>query len=115
MALIVAEREAIAEQLWLRDEHGLAVSMLDVDDATYRKVMEFASKPFIAGPLTMRLSIDDLLVAGAIRVLTGKSSKPRRRQPLPEQHAEGLWAQVGRERDGRDPDNPVSGLKPLLP
>lgn len=115
MSRIVAERETIAEQLWLRDEQELAVAMLDVDDATYRLVMDFAGKPFVAGPLTMRLTIDDLLVAGAIRVLTGKSRKPRRRQPLPEERAEGLWAQVGRDRDTRDPDNPAAGLSPFLP
>lgn len=111
--MLMAPRETIAEQLWLRDEGELAVGMLDADEETHRRVMEVAASPRTGGLFTSR--VDALLTLAAIQVLTGEKRKPRRRRPRPEADLEAFWQQVGPDRDRRDPDDPLAGLSGFLP
>lgn len=101
MAVLLA-REGFAEQLWRYGEAELAVRMLDTDDATYRRVMEVASSPTaLRGDERRGVMLAEMSALGAIEVLTGEPRRPQRRRRLPESSVEGLWAQVGRERDRR--------------
>ncbi len=111
--MLLATREDIAEQLWLRDEPDLAVAMLDADESTHRQVMEVAARPSTGGLFTSR--IDALLTLAAIQVLTGEKRKPRRRRPRPDSDLVAFWERVGTERDIRDPDDPLSELTGFLP
>ncbi|MCZ2849323.1 hypothetical protein [Modestobacter sp. VKM Ac-2978] len=110
--MIVATREDIAEQLWLRDEQELAVAMLDCDAATHRRVME-RSTAWRWSSLRHD-TIDELLVAGAVEVLDGKRNKPRRWQPRSEDTLAAFWDLVGPERDRRTPDDPAGQVLGLL-
>lgn len=97
--MILASREDIAEQLWLRDEPDLAETMLGTDDTTHRRVMEVAAKPLTG--YFIHSEVDELLVAAAVRVLTGSRRRPRSWKPLPEKRVEDFWMLVGPNRDGR--------------
>lgn len=110
--MIVAHREDIAEQLWLRGEEALAKAVLDVDAETLARIFDVAGRPFTGG---FRTSVDDLLVAAAIQVLAGKRRRPAVRKPLPDRECGGLWAVVGVDRDRREPGRLPPGLKDLFP
>jgi hypothetical protein len=109
--VIAASREDIAEQLWLRDEPELARAMLDADAVTHRRVMEVAAKP-MTGLFHNR--VDELLVAAAVKVLTGTRRKPRRWRPASEDLLPQFWQEVGPERDRRDQQDPLADVMRLL-
>jgi hypothetical protein len=110
--VIVASREDIAEQLWLRDEPDVARAMLDVDDATHRRVMQLAAEPTTGSFLHSR--VDELLVAAAVEVLTGERRKPRRWRARSEDRLSEFWQDVGPERDNRDQQDPLAQFMRLL-
>lgn len=98
--MIVASREDIAKQLWLRGETDLARAMLDADEAVHRRIMELAARPDSGSPGHDR--VDDLLVAAAVEVLSGgERREPVRWRPQPEESLHDFWQQVGSERDQR--------------
>ncbi len=105
--MIVSPREEIAEDLWCYGEPELAVAMLDVDQATHHRIMELAASPKNGG-LFRSSRIDALLAAAAVDVLTnGQRRKPKRRKRLRESEIQAFWSHVGRDRDTRDPEDPV--------
>lgn len=106
--MILAAREFIAEQLWLRDEPDLARAMLDADDATHRRILELAAEPGTGSWLHSR--VDELLVTAAIEVLSGERRRPRRWRARPEEHLDRFWQEVGPERDRRDDDDPLDDV-----
>jgi hypothetical protein len=108
--VIIATREDIAEQLWLRDEQDLAVAMLDVDAATHRRVMERAARPTTA---LFHSEVDQLLVAAAVRILGGRR-RPASWDPRPENDLADFWQLVGAERDRRNHDDPGADVLDLL-
>jgi hypothetical protein len=110
--VIVASREDIAEQLWLRDEADLARAMLDTDDETHRRVMQVAAKPMTGFPFHSQ--VDELLAAAAVKVLTGTRRKPRSWRPAPEDKLPQFWREVGPERDQRAQRDPVADVMRLL-
>jgi hypothetical protein len=110
--VIVASREDIAEQLWLRDEPDLARAMLDTDDVTHRRIMQVAAKPMTGFPFHSQ--VDELLVAAAVKVLTGTRRKPRRWRPASEDLLPQFWLEVGREGDHRGERDPVADVMRLL-
>ncbi len=110
--MIVASREDIAEQLWLREEYELARTMLDADGETHRRVMEVAARPTL-GPL-IHNQVDQLLVSAAIEVLTGERRKPRRWRAQSEDELPQFWQEVGPERDHRDRQDPLADVMRLL-
>ena len=98
--VVIAAREDIAEQLWLRGEEELAVRMLGTDDATWRRVTEVAINP---AQLRGRSSatVDLALAHAAVEVLTGTPRPLARSRPRPAREVARLWQQVGAELDGR--------------
>jgi hypothetical protein len=110
--VIIASREDIAEQLWLRDEPDLARAMLDADDDTHRRVMEVAAKPMTGFPFHNQ--VDELLVAAAVKVLTGTRRKPHRWRANSEELLAQFWQEVGPERDHRDQQDPLTDVMRLL-
>lgn len=110
--VIVASREDIAEQLWLRDEPDLARAMLDTDDATHRRVMQVAARPMTGFPFHSQ--VDELLVAAAVKVLTGTRRKPRRWRPASEELLPQFWQEVGPDRDHRSEGDPAADIMRLL-
>lgn len=110
--MIIAGREDIAEQLWLRDEPDLARAMLDADDDTHRRVMEVAAKPLTGFPFHNQ--VDELLVAAAVKVLTGTRRKPRRWRAHPEELLPQFWQEVGPQRDRRGRRDPLTDILRLL-
>jgi Arc/MetJ family transcription regulator len=110
--VIIASREDIAEQLWLRDEPDLARTMLDVDDATHRRVMEVAAKPTTG--YFIHNEIDELLVAAAVKVLTGTRRRPRRWRAGSPDLLPQFWQEVGPERDHRGHRDPIADVMRLL-
>jgi hypothetical protein len=55
-----------------------------------------------------------LLVAAAVKVLTGTRRKPRRWRPASEDLLPQFWREVGPERDHRDQHDPVDDVMRLL-
>jgi hypothetical protein len=110
--VIVASREDIAEQLWLREERELARTMLDADDDTHRRVMEVAARPSL-GRL-IHNQVDQLLVSAAIEVLSGERRKPRRWRARSEGELPQFWQEVGPERDRREQQDPLADVMRLL-
>ncbi|SDN47525.1 hypothetical protein SAMN05660199_00078 [Klenkia soli] len=109
--MILASREDIAEQLWLRDETQLAEAILDADESTHRRVMEVAAKPLTG--YFMHSEVDELLVAAAVRVLSHSRRRPRRWRPNPDRTLVDFWQHVGHDRDRRSPDR-VDDITRLL-
>ena len=110
--MIVASREVIAEMLWLRDEPELARAVLDADDATHRRVVELAARPTTGSWRHSR--VDELLVAAAIEVLSGRRRNPRRWRARSEDLLPRFWEEVGADRDRRDEHDPVDDVLRLL-
>ena len=106
--MIIASREDIAEQLWLRDEPELARAMLDADAATHRRVMEVAAKPTTG--LFFHNTVDELLVAAAVKVLTGTRRRPRRWRAASEDLLPQFWQEVGADRDNRSHRDPIADI-----
>ncbi len=112
--VIVSTREEIAEDLWCYGEPELAVAMLDVDEGTHHRIVELAASPRTGG-IFRGSRIDALLAAAAVDVLTnGQRRKPQRRKRLPEFEIDAFWSHVGRDRDTRDPDDPVRDTLAIL-
>ncbi len=112
--MIISPKEEIAEDLWCYGEPELAVAMLDVDDQTHQRVMELAASPKTGG-LFGSSRVDALLAAAAVIVLTnGDRRKPQRRKRLPDSEIAALWNRVGRDRDTRDPDDPMRDTLAIL-
>ncbi|MGY1741680.1 MULTISPECIES: hypothetical protein [unclassified Blastococcus] len=110
--MIVASREDIAEQLWLRDEHELARMVLDADDRTHGRVMELAAKPTLGRLIHDR--VDQLLVSAAIEVLTGERRKPRRWRARSDERLPQFWQEVGPDRDRRSESDPLADIRRVL-
>ena len=110
--VIIASREDIAEQLWLRDEPDLARAMLDADDDIHWQVMKVAAKPMTGFPFHNQ--VDELLVAAAVKVLTGTRRKPRRWRAASEDLLPKFWQEVGPERDHGDQQDPLTDVMRLL-
>jgi len=73
--------------------------MLRTDALRYRRVMEVAARPTTGG--LFRSRVDELLVAAAIRVLTGRRRRPARWRPHSDECLDEFWSHVGRDRDQR--------------
>ncbi len=101
LAMVVALPEDIAEQLWRYGEDELAVRMLDVDEATWEKVMRTAAAPPEQVRRQGRGTVDEALVHAAVEVLTGTSRPLARKRRRPAGQLAAFWARVGPERDQR--------------
>ena len=110
--MIIATREDIAEQLWLRDEPHLARAVLDADDPTHRRLLELAAEPTTGSLLHCR--VDELLVVAAIEVLSGERRRPRRWRPRSEELLPRFWQQIGPDRDRRSAQDPLDDVLRLL-
>ena len=100
-AMVVAVPEDVAEQLWRHGEDELAVRMLDVDEATWGKVMVTAASPPEQVRRQGRGTVDEALVHAAVEVLTGVPRPLARKRRRPAGRLATSWARVGPERDLR--------------
>jgi hypothetical protein len=72
------------------------------------------SQPSRRRPSSFHNQVDELLVAAAVKVLTGTRRKPRRWLAASEDLLPQYWQEVGPERDHRGQQDPLTDVMRLL-